>query len=66
MLRTLANTFLYVDSMNPQLCMKAIEKALTIEFIPLSEPSAEQPSTAAPAVNILIISYGIKLTGTGE
>ena len=52
--------------MNPQLRLKAIEKALTMGFIPQSEPLAEQPSTATPAVNIFIITYGIRLTGTGE
>jgi len=40
--------------MNPQLCSKAIEKALTIGLFLQPEPSAEQPSTAAPAVNIFI------------
>lgn len=50
----LANSFLYVDSMNPQLCLKAIEKAPIIGNPSQSEPSVEQPSTAAPAVNIFI------------
>ena len=50
----MANSFLYVDSMNPQLCLKAIEKAPIIGNPSQSEPSVEQPSTAAPAVNIFI------------
>ena len=35
-----------IDFTDPQPHLKAIEKALTIEFPPQSEPSAEQPSTA--------------------
>ena len=40
--------------MNPQLCLKAIEKAPIIGNPSQSEPSVEQPSTAAPDVNIFI------------